>query len=65
LKREQDREKMMKETKEKHDKINEEFKSFLTPEQFQKLNVKQEEMRKKREEREKKHLPPPPAPEGK
>jgi hypothetical protein len=65
LKREQEREKMIKETKENRDKINEEFKTFLTADQFQKLKAREEEMKKKREERQKNQPPPPPAPEGK
>ena len=71
LKRELEREKMTKDVKEAHGKAKEEFKSFLTPEQFQKLEQKDAEMKKKREERRKQSPPPtkdapqPPAPEEK
>ncbi len=63
LKREQDRAKMTKEMRENHMKIKQEFKSFLSEEQFQKFEEKEAEMKKKREERRMKS--PPPSPEGK
>ena len=71
LKRELSREKISKEMKESPAKVKEEFKQVLTPEQFQKFEMKEAEMKKKREERRKHPLPPkneapqPPAPEGK
>lgn len=63
LKREQEREKLAVEMKERHGKAKEEFKTFLTPEQFQKFEKKEAEMKKKREERRMKSQPT--APEGK
>ncbi len=63
LKREQNREKMSKEMREEHMKVKQEFKSFLSEEQFQKFEKKEAEMKKKREERRMKS--PPPSPEGK
>ena len=63
LKREQDREKIAKEMKEAPVKVKEELKVVLSPEQFQKFEAKEAEMKKNREERRKKS--PPPAPEGK
>ncbi|MGZ6540085.1 MAG: hypothetical protein ACXVEB_17040, partial [Bacteroidia bacterium] len=73
LQREQDREKMMKEGKVAREKTNEEFKSILTPEQYQKFEEKKEEMRQKHQERRNPPVPPkggdtpppPPAPEQK
>lgn len=71
LKRELEREKITKDAKEAHGKVKEEFKSFLTPEQFQKFEQKEAEMKKKREERRKqspprtKAAPAAPAQEGK
>ena len=71
LKRELEREKIQKSAKEGHEKSKEEFKAFLTPEQFQKFEAKESEMKKKREERRMKSPPPakdvpqPPAPVGK
>ena len=63
LKREVEREKIQKSAKEGHGKAKEEFKAFLTPEQFQKFENREVEMKKKREER--RMESPPPAPEGK
>lgn len=54
LKRELERERITKDVKEAHGKAKEEFKSFLTPEQFQKFEKKEAEMKQKREERRKK-----------
>jgi len=71
LKREEDRDKASQELKEGPAKVKEEFKSVLTPEQFQKFEAKEAEMKKKREERRKQSPPPPkdapqpPAPEEK
>lgn len=71
LKRELEREKVSKEIKEEHGKAKEEFKAFLTPEQFQKFEKREAEMKKKREERRMESPPPAkdapqsPAPEGK
>lgn len=71
LKRELEREKIQRSAKEGHEKVKEEFKAFLTPEQFQKFEKKEAEMKKKREERRMKSspaiddAPQPPAPEGK
>lgn len=69
LKREQDREKITNDMKEGHEKVKEEFKLFLSQEQFQKFEKKEAEMKKKREERRKQsppnEPPSPPAPEGK
>lgn len=71
LKRELEREKITKDVKEAHGKTKEEFKAFLSPEQFQKFEKKEAEMKKKREEKRKQSPPPtkdapaPPAPEGK
>lgn len=71
LKREQDREKVAKDMKQGSGKVKEEFKAILTPEQFQKFEAKEAEMKKKREERRKQSPPPskdapqPPAPEEK
>ncbi len=53
LKREQDRESMIKKTKDAHEKTKAEFKAFLSEEQFKKFETKEEEMKKKREERRK------------
>lgn len=63
LKRELEREKITQEMKERHGKAKEEFKAFLSPEQFQKFEQKEAEMKKKREER--RMMSHPPAPEGK
>ncbi len=71
LKRELEREKMANDMKAAPVKVKEDFKKILTPEQFQKFEQKEAEMKQKREERRKKGLPPPdnapppPAPEGK
>lgn len=51
LKRELERERITKDVKQAHSKAKEEFKSFLTPEQFQKFEKKEAEMKQKREER--------------
>lgn len=51
LKREQDRDNMVKKAKDAHEKSKAEFKAFLSEEQFQKFEKKEEEMKKKREER--------------
>lgn len=56
LKREQDRDKITKEMKEAPVKAREELKVVLSPEQFQKFEVKEAEMKQKREERRKKAL---------
>ncbi len=56
LKRELERERITKDVKEAHGKAKEEFKSFLTPEQFQKFEKKEAEMKQKREERRKKAM---------
>ena len=58
LKREQDRDKLQNEVKEGHEKVKAEFKEFLTSEQFQKFEAKNEEMRKKRQEK-KERVPRP------
>lgn len=63
LKREQDREKIAKEMKEAPVKVREELKVILSPEQFQKFEAKEAEMKKKREERRKQSQSA--APEGK
>lgn len=70
LKREQERENKMKENREDREKINSEFKTFLTEDQFKKLIQKEEEMKKKRAEQRKQSPPPkdspqPANPEGK
>ena len=71
LKREEDRERASKELKEGPAKVKEELKTVFTPDQFQKFEVKEAEMKKKREERRKEHprpakdAPQPPAPEEK
>ena len=71
LKREQEREKIEKSAREGHAKVKEEFKAFLTSEQFQKFEQKEAEMKKKREERRKqseahkKDVPQTPVPEEK
>ena len=71
LKREQDREKIEKSAREGHEKVKQEFKTFLSSEQFQKFEKKEAEMKKKREERRKesrqptKDVPQPPVPEEK
>lgn len=71
LKREKERDEMMKDKKSEMDKINAEFKTILTAEQFQQFEKKRDEMIQKRKEKrmsqhdgEDGHVPPP-APEGK
>lgn len=56
LKRELDREKIKKEMKEGPSKVKQELKVVLSPEQFQKFEAKEAEMKQKREERRKKAL---------
>ena len=68
LKREQDRLEASKDLKEGNGKAKEELKTVFTPEQFQKFEAKEAEMKKKREEKRKNSPPPtkdapqPPAP---
>jgi Spy/CpxP family protein refolding chaperone len=75
LKHEQERDDRMKASREEHEKIEADFKAFLTDDQFKKFHDKNEEMKKKREERKGQQPPtppangdtppPPPAPQGK
>ena len=61
LKREQERDSEMKKGKEEHEKVNAEFKSFLTEEQFKKFEAKQNEMKKRRQQNRAQKAAPVPA----
>lgn len=63
LKRERQREETMKAHKAEMEKIDAEFKTILTPDQYQKFEQKKEEMKQKRQEK-RMHPGPPPAPDN-